>query len=73
MNNSDQPSNPVDVFIGLTKREHFAALAMQGLLSIFDNNEESPIVPNEENVRYMTKLAVYAADELLEQLDSPKS
>ena len=32
---------------GLTKREYFAGLAMQGLLSIFD--EEKGIVPNLEN------------------------
>ncbi len=54
---------------GLTKREYFAGLAMQGLLSLYDNGINS-IVPNVPNVEYMAKLAVTASDELLKQLES---
>lgn len=51
-------------------RMYFAGLAMQGLLSLYDQNEQSPIVPNENNVKYMAQLSVKAADELLKQLES---
>lgn len=77
MYNADQPMFPYTESIngkadqqhhGLTKREYFAGLALQGLLSVYDSGENS-IVPNEENVKYMVKLSVTAADELLEQLD----
>jgi len=46
---------------------HFAGLAMQGLMSIYDNPEG--IVPNKANVSYMAKLSVLASDELLKQLE----
>lgn len=52
--------------IGLTKREYFAAKAMQGLLSIYDTHND--IVPNETNIKYMAKLSVTAADALLTEL-----
>ena len=52
---------------GLTKREYFAAMAMQGLLSIC--NPQEGIFPNEENIFYMTKLSVKSADALLQELD----
>lgn len=87
MNNSEQPINPVkevyepcntsrsgyahNDYNGLTKREHFASLAMQGLLTIYDSSETSPIYPNEGNVKYMAKLAIVAADALLEELEKP--
>ena len=51
---------------GLTKREYFAGLAMQGLLSIYD---EKIVPPNLDNVKYMAKLAVRAADFLLQELE----
>lgn len=54
-------------FGGLTKREYFAAKALQGLLSIYDNNGND-LVPNNSNVKYMAKLAVSAADALLAEL-----
>ena len=53
---------------GLTKREYFAAKALQGLLTIYDENEQNPTVPNESNVKYMANLAVKAADALLDAL-----
>lgn len=50
---------------GLTKRELFAAMALQGLLGF--SHEEN--VPNLDNVSYCAKIAVIAADELLKQLE----
>lgn len=52
---------------GLTKREYFAAMAMQGLLSIHDDT--NGIVPNESNLIYMAGLSVKAADTLLKELE----
>lgn len=52
---------------GLTKREYFAAMAMQGLLSIC--NPQEGIFPNEENIFYMKKLSVKSADALLQELE----
>ena len=82
MKNADEPINPVpyqnqdgaiqhDVYFGLTKREYFAAKAMQGLLCIYDNNEQNPTVPDEANVKYMARLSVLAADTLLAELSKP--
>mgnify|MGYP003596640768 CR=1 FL=1 len=65
----DNNGQTSEIEIGLTKREHFAGLAMQGLLTIFQDNEINPIVPNESNVNYMAELSVKAADALLKQLE----
>ncbi len=80
MNNADMPAMPIlndtDGFIqfldgvkggrnyGLTKREHFAAMAMQGLLAnhCFASDPQHRI----KDVVYE---AVSVADELLEELD----
>jgi hypothetical protein len=53
-------------FKGLTKREYFAGLAMQGLLSSRDWNYE-PF--NEDTPCWTSKFAIEIADELLKQLD----
>ena len=73
MNNSDSPAMPISVSSsldeiicssdfeygeGLTKREHFAGLAMQGLCS--DPNM---------SVLVLVKLAVVTADALLKELE----
>ena len=72
MNNADMPAMPVDTFseeglrnyMGLTKREHFAGLAMQGLLAggycIDDSQNRLNDVPSE---------AINLADALLEALE----
>ena len=72
MNNSDMPAMPhpeegyhdnpkqgtgFNVFTGLTKREHFAAMAMQGMITA------------EWHDHTMPKRAVYFADRLLEALE----
>lgn len=69
MENGNEPINPVYFkdgelnCLGLTKREYFASLAMQGMLA---NNLN---VPNTPNVEYVARLSVIAADELLKQLN----
>jgi len=53
---------------GLTKREYFAAKALQGLMTTLiplDNNQSCP---NLDNVKYCVNMAVTAADELLSAL-----
>jgi len=78
MNNSDMPAMPVlndteafTLFLegikggrnyGLTKREHFAAMAMQGWLSSFDAGEE--VVPSS-----LAEFSVEIADALLAALE----
>lgn len=75
MENGNQPINPIlrqDLSmsvhldgIGLTKREYFAGLAMQGLLS------NVSIIDSLTNIsmRYIAEWSVIQADELLKQLD----
>jgi len=56
---------------GLTKREHFAAMAMQGLLSAYDS--ETGIVPNDSNSEYMARVAVKAANYLIAELNKEET
>jgi hypothetical protein len=62
MNNADMPAMPLGIdgcfknAIGLTKREHFAGLAMQGLLAAGFSG------------KYTTKYAPEHADALLAEL-----
>ena len=73
MKNADKPINPVltqnPSLIGLTKREHYVGLAMQGLLANCNGGMTSggsrTFSPNE-----ISKLAVLHADELLKQLEN---
>lgn len=62
------PNNPY-LQEGLTKREYFAAMAMQGLLTNLFPTSDNQLCPNEENVKYMATLSVKASDELLTQLN----
>ena len=73
MKNSDQPINAMpyqnqdgsiqhDVYFGLTKREYFAAMAMQGLLSA----DKDFMMKIEDTVR----CAVSHADALLKELET---
>lgn len=54
---------------GLSKREYFAGLAMQGLMTTLIPLTNNQSVPNFDNVKYCAELAVTAADELLKQLE----
>ena len=81
MSNANNPANPSDITYekdgvtvreiatGLTKREHFAGLAMQALLSnpIMGDSDlwEAP----QEWVKQMTESGVEMADALLKELD----
>ena len=66
MKNSESPVYPAEIkngecifkYLGLTKREYFAGLAMQGLCA--DTNCKSSMIP---------EIAVELADELLKQLE----
>ena len=71
MNNADMPAQPVKLSYGkaypwdfdnsgLTKREHFAGLAMQGLLAHYGNANAESCAP----------CAVALADALLKELES---
>jgi hypothetical protein len=98
MENKEQPAMPhtptrpwdnesANGFSGLTKREYFAGLAMQGYLS---NSAESDMginhikkvigVPNETEYsfqdhypKYVAKVSLMYADELLKQLSAKPS
>ena len=57
----------VKPFIGLTKREYFAGLAMQGLISSCDWNFTTF---NKDLIEATSKNAIDLADELLKQLEN---
>ena len=71
MKNADKPINPVltqnPSLIGLTKREYFAGLAMQGLISSCDWNFTTF---NKDLIESTSKNAIDLADELLKQLEN---
>ena len=74
MKNADKPINPLEIekypnngiikFLGLTKREYFAGLAMQGMLanSSLNNLKEETVA----------EISVLCADKLLENLENTK-
>lgn len=81
MNNSDMPANSTSfevssryeegyydqVALGLTKREHFAGLAMQHILMQYNPFEQGDFDSSDYSV--VVKNAVGLADALLEELD----
>lgn len=77
MNNSEEQVFPVIKTIhtseykaGLTKREYFAGLAMQAILSTLDKwKDEGGKQLNADDV---SKLAITASDSLLEKLEENK-
>ena len=68
------PNHPANVIneettisqMGLTKREHFAAMALQGMWSSLTDQHY-------DNYERMAKIAVEQADALIEALNSPKT
>ena len=80
MKNADKPINPIVqeenigqggkilmcTEYGLTKREHYAGLAMQGLISSCDWNFTTF---NKVLIKATSKNAIDLADELLKQLE----
>ena len=55
-----------DRTLGLTKREYFAAMAMQGLLAGWDTQSW----PSQADTEELTRRATIAADLLLKQLQN---
>ena len=71
MKNADMPAMPIKdecevhgTYYGLTKREHFAAMAMQGILA---NQYNVPV--REDQFDLVSKWSVMAADSLLKELE----
>lgn len=75
MKNPDRPAHPIECEIidfsgdykGLTKREHFAAMAMQGLISV-----NATYGGSTSNRASLTADAIAFADALLAHLDQSK-
>lgn len=67
MKNGDEPAfaamNEQEIILGLTKREYFSGLAMQGILASIQGDLKFSF----EEV--LPKIAVMYADELLNQLE----
>jgi hypothetical protein len=75
----NDPTNPgagTYFATGLTKREHFAGLAMQGLLSnsgaVLQSNTQSGFAWCNCDDEQMAQLAIDCADALLAKLDKSK-
>lgn len=68
-NNGNEPINPVlsRGYIGLTKREHFAAGFMQAMLTEISNKSNESIDP--EIIVKMVKESIVIADVMVEYLD----
>ena len=81
MKNADKPINPIVqeenigqggkilmcTEYGLTKREHYAGLAMQGLLALPDKGTYGSL---DEAIERICEVSVKFADELLKQLEN---
>jgi len=63
---SDRIESGVNIYTGLTKREYFAAAAMQGLLT---NYIEHRHYGNSTSWPYVSEIAVMCADALLKELN----
>lgn len=57
---------------GLTKRELFAAMAMQGLLADSCGNGVESVVPDGHDLAHIASVAVKCADALLAELAKPQ-
>lgn len=76
MENRDKPAFPIHPelapnfaehdYAGISKREYFAAMALQGLLT------NPHTIPNKEGYEYASSLAVKSADALLDQLEKSR-
>ena len=70
MKNGDKPINPVltqnPSLIGLTKREHYAGLALQGIIA---GRKDELYKIKDETIKRYVELSIKSADELLKQLE----
>lgn len=62
MTEGNEPIIGNEAYNGLTKREHFAALAMQGMLA-----------SGRDNISHIAKTSVFVADAVIVQLNKKKS
>ena len=77
MKNSEKPINPLPSNVdsskveckGLTKREYFAGLAMQGLLTRVQKRDNNKVDLGILECKRIVDEAVIMADELLKQLE----
>jgi len=60
---TDRILTGIQIFTGLSKREYFAAAALQGLLANKHN------LPNQQGYEYCVMVAIKSADEMLKQLE----
>ena len=68
MRKSEQPAFPQQAILeskGLTKREYFAAMAMQGFIASPSSLNHS----KDKSVQDIAKMSLIMADELLKQLE----
>jgi hypothetical protein len=83
MKNPHQPINPMphqntdgtiqhDVYFGLTKREYFAGLAMQALISNPEIQRPRQNDNLESDLESFSQIAIEYADSLLKELDNTK-
>ena len=70
MKNADKPINPVltqnPSLIGLTKREYYAGLALQGIIA---GRKDELYKIKDETIKIYVELSIKSADELLKQLE----
>ena len=75
MKNADKPIYPVltqspslqnDTSLGLTKREHYAGLALQGIIA---GRKDELYKIKDETIKIYVELSIKSADELLKQLE----
>ena len=70
MKNADKPINPVltqnPSLLGLTKREHYAGLALQGIIA---GRKDELYKIKGETIKIYVELSIKSADELLKQLE----
>ena len=75
MKNADKPINPVLIqspslpsyaSLGLTKREYFAGLALQGIIA---GRKDELYKIKDETIKIYVELSIKSADELLKQLE----
>ena len=71
MKNADKPINPVltqnPSLLGLTKREHYAGLALQGIIA---GRKDELYKIKDETIKIYVELSIKSADELLKQLEN---
>lgn len=70
MKNAEQPASPVhiskDTYYGLTKREYFAAAAMQSLIQYYGIDDERM---RNDKIEPLAKKSILIADALLKNLE----